>query len=86
MLEHERPLGLQMLIELHPVPCASKQPREGRLAPFERLAPQIVAVEFEDVERPHEDADIVAPVSDPLEQRDAVITARDRLAIEDAGA
>jgi hypothetical protein len=68
------------------VPCASQQSRQRCLAPFERLAPQIVAVEFEDVERPHEDADIVAPVSDPLEQRDAVITARDRLAIEDAGA
>jgi hypothetical protein len=29
------------------LPTASKQPRQGRLAPFERLAPQIVAVEFE---------------------------------------
>jgi hypothetical protein len=34
----QRPLGLQVLIELHTVPCASKQPRQGRLAPFERLA------------------------------------------------
>jgi hypothetical protein len=45
MLEHDRPLGLQVLIELHAVPCASQQPRQGCLEPFERLAPQIVPVQ-----------------------------------------
>jgi hypothetical protein len=47
------------LIELHAVPCASQQPRQGCLAPFERLAAQIVAVEFDDVECQHEHAGIV---------------------------
>jgi hypothetical protein len=34
MLENERPLGLQVLIELHAVPCASKDARQRCLAPF----------------------------------------------------
>jgi hypothetical protein len=85
MIEHHRPLGPQVLIELHTGPCTSQQAPQRCLAPFERLASQIVAIEFDDVERPHEDARIVAPVSDPLEQRDAIFPARDRLAIDDAG-
>ena len=86
MIEHHRPLGLQVLIELHTVPCTRKQLPQRCLAPFERLASQIVAIEFDDVECPHEDARIVAPVSDPVEQRDAIVPAGDRLAIDDARA
>ena len=48
-----------------------------RLAPFERFAPQILAAKH---------AGIVSPVSDALKQRDAVIPARDCIAIDDAGA
>ena len=73
MIEHHRPLGLQVLIELHTVPCTRKQLPQRCLAPFERLASQIVAIEFDDVECPHEHARIVAPVSDPVEQRDAIM-------------
>jgi hypothetical protein len=50
-------------------------------APFERFASQVVAVEFDDGERPH-----VAPVSNALKQRDAIIPTSDRLAIDDARA
>jgi len=83
MIEHHRPLGLQVLIELHTVPRTRKQLRQRCLAPFERLASQIVAIEFDGVECPHEHARIVAPVSDPVEQRDAIIPAGDRLAIDE---
>jgi hypothetical protein len=43
MLQHERPLGLQVLVEPHALRHASQQLRQRRLAPFERLAPQIIA-------------------------------------------
>jgi hypothetical protein len=46
----------------------------------------LLAIEFDDVECPHEDAGIVSPVSDALKQSDAIIPARDRLAIDDARA
>jgi hypothetical protein len=39
MLEHQRPIGLQVLIELHAVASTSQQARQRRLAPFERLTP-----------------------------------------------
>jgi hypothetical protein len=50
------------------------------------FAPQVVAIEFDDVERLHEHATIVAPVSDALKQRDATVAARDCLAVDDARA
>jgi hypothetical protein len=52
-------------------PASRKQLLRRWLAPFERLPPQVVAVEFDEVKRPHEDTAIVASVSDALEQRDA---------------
>ena len=35
-----------------------------------------IAVQFDDVERPHEHAGIMAPVADALEQRDAIVAVR----------
>ena len=51
-----------MLIEPHAVPCASKGARQRCLAPFERFASQVVAVQLDHVERPHKHAAIVPPV------------------------
>ena len=38
MLEHQRPIGLQVLVEPLAVTCPSKQPRQRCLPPFEGLA------------------------------------------------
>src|SRR4051794_25803654 len=66
-----------------PVRLSSFSRAALRLSSGSRL--RFVTVEFENV-GPHEHAAIVTPVSDALEQRDAVLTAHDRLAIDDAGA
>ena len=64
MLEDERSLGLQVLVEAHAGSSAPEQPVQLRLSPFERLAPQIVTVQLKDIEGVHEDTVVVAPVTD----------------------
>jgi hypothetical protein len=76
-------------VEPHTVPCPSQQPRQRCLAPFapfERFAAQVVSVQLDQVERIQEHAAIVALIPDALEQRDAILAARDCLTIEDARA
>jgi hypothetical protein len=74
-------------VEPHTVPCPSQQPRQRCLAPFapfERFAAQVVSVQLDQVERIQEHAAIVTLIPDALEQRDAILAARDCLTIEDA--
>lgn len=76
-------------VEPHTVPCPSQQPRQRCLAPFApfaRFAAQVVSVQLDQVERIQEHAAIVALIPDALEQRDAILAARDCLTIEDARA
>jgi hypothetical protein len=51
-----------------------------------RIAPQIVAVQFDQVEGVEEYAVVSAVVSDQIERGNAVVIAGDRFAIYDAGA
>jgi hypothetical protein len=59
---------------------------ERSLAHVKRLAPQVVAVQFDQVEGVEEDARVVASVADAIEARHAVVAATHRLAVDDAGA
>ena len=63
-----------------------EQARERRLAHCERVAPQIVAVEFDQVEGIEEHARVVTPIPDAVEGRDPVIATCHRFAVDDAGA
>jgi hypothetical protein len=56
------------------------------LADLKRIAPQVVAVQFDQVESIEEDAVVSAVVTDEIERGNAVVIAGDRLAIDDAGA
>jgi hypothetical protein len=87
MMEDEGPVFLvQVLVEPDSRRGTSQNTNELCLPLPEGIAPQVDAVKLDQVEGPHEHAGIVAPVSDPFEQRDAVLTARHRLAIDDARA
>jgi hypothetical protein len=46
MPEHQRPLGLQVLVEPYAIPSARQQPLQPCLALVKRLAPQIVTVQL----------------------------------------
>jgi hypothetical protein len=62
-----------------------QQRRQRGLAGRERLAPQVVAVERDQVERVQEHARVVAAVADAIEARHPVVVADDGLSIDDAG-
>jgi hypothetical protein len=77
-------LALKMLIE----PQARRRPRKHAckrgFTHAERLTSQVLAVEFDKVEGIEEHARIMPPVADAVERRDAVLAARNRLAVDDA--
>jgi hypothetical protein len=44
VIENQCPLSLQVLVELYAVMRANQQSRQRGLAPFKRLAPQVVTI------------------------------------------
>ena len=60
--------------------------RERGLADLKRIAPQIVAVQLDQVEGVEENAFVSAVVTDEIERGNAVVIAGDSLAVDDAGA
>ena len=79
-------LVVEVLVEAQPRCRTPEQARERRLAHCERVAPQIVAVEFDQVEGIEEHARVVTPIPDAVEGRDPVIATCHRFAVDDAGA
>ena len=59
---------------------------ERGLADLKRIAPQVVAVQLDEVEGVEEDALVSAVVTDEIERGNAVVIASDRFAIDDARA
>src|SRR6266436_2108935 len=59
---------------------------ERGLANQKRITPQVVAVQFNQVEGVQEDMVVMAVVANEVKRRHAVVTARDSFAINDAGA
>src|SRR5262245_65231608 len=60
--------------------------RERGLADLKRIAPQVVAVQLDQVEGVEKDAPVSALVTDEIERGDAVVIAGDSFAVDDAGA
>src|SRR5215467_2776826 len=59
---------------------------ERGLANLKRIAPQVIAVQFDQVEGVQERAVIMAAVANEIERGNAVVIAGDSLAVDDAGA
>jgi len=59
---------------------------ERGLAYLERIAPQVVAVQLDEIEGVEEYALVSAVVPDEIERGNAVVVASNRLPIDDAGA
>ena len=64
---------------------AREEAGKRRLAYGERISAHVLAVNLDRVEGTEEDAFIVMPMPDAVEARDAVLAARHRLAVDDAG-
>src|SRR5262245_41808596 len=86
MGKHGRSVRLDVGIEAQTWSGALDQRCQGGLAGVEGLAPQIVAVQLNQVEGVQEDAGVMAAVADAVEARHAAVVAAHGLAVDDAGA
>ena len=77
---------VKMLVEANAGSSRGQRRRKRGLAHLQRVAAQVVAVELDQIKCVEEHAAVVAAVADAIDLRDAAPVARDRLAVDDAGA
>jgi hypothetical protein len=84
--EHERAVRLvEVLVEAQARRGTREHARKRRLAHGERVPPHVLPVQFNQVEGIEEHPLVMMAVPDVVEARNAILTARDRLALHDAG-
>jgi hypothetical protein len=66
VVEHERAVFLHVLIQPQSRRCSRKQRGKRSLAHLERIEPKVIAVEFDEIERPHENGLVMSSVSDAI--------------------
>ena len=79
-------VAFHMLIEANAGSSLGDDGDERGLADLQRVAAQIVAVHLDQVEGVEEHGAVVTAIADAIELGDAAVVARDRLAVDDAGA
>ena len=84
MGEDGRAVALDMLVEPHTGASLGHDRCERGLADLKRITPQVIAVQFDQVESIEEDAPVSAVVTDEIERGNAVVIASDSFAIDDA--
>jgi hypothetical protein len=86
MAEHHfAVLMLKVLIQPQARTGLGQDGGERGLPHLKRVAAEVVAVQFDQVEGVQEDAGVIAPVADAVEAWHLVIVAAYRLAVDDAG-
>src|SRR5262245_3372533 len=86
MGEDGRAVALDMLVEPDARSSLGHDRCERGLADLKRIAPQVVAVQLDQVEGVEEYALVSALVTDEIERGNAVVIAGDSFAVDDAGA
>jgi len=84
--EDGRAVALDMLVEPDAGAGLGHDRRERGLADLKRITPQVVAVQFDEVEGVEEYLVVSAVVPDEIERGNAVVIAGDSFAVDDAGA
>src|SRR5262249_1616977 len=82
--EHGRAVALDVFVEAQPKASFGQHASQRGLAPFQRITPQVVAIELDQVEGVEEDAAVRALVTEELERGHAVVVASHRFAIDNA--
>jgi hypothetical protein len=75
----------EVLVQTQSRKAPAQQARERRLARFQRLASQVLAIQLEEVKGVEEDMLARRLAPQPLEHRKPVLIAGDSLAIDQAG-
>jgi hypothetical protein len=78
MGEDGRAVAFQMLVEAQAKASFGQSTSKRGLAHFQGIAPQVVAVQFDQVEGVQERAVIMAAVANEIERGNAVVIAGDR--------
>ena len=86
MGEDGRAVALDMLVEPDAGAGLGHDRRERGLADLKLIAPQVVAVQLDEVEGVKEYALLSALVTDEIERGNAVVIAGDSFAVDNAGA
>jgi hypothetical protein len=95
MLKHSWTVRLDVLIKPYTGHGAPEKPREHLLpkqtperclSHHERLTPQVIPVQLDQIEGIKENGFIVVPVTDALERRYPIVIASNRFPIDNAGA
>src|SRR6516164_570709 len=86
MGEDGRAIAFDMLVEPDAGASLGQHARKRGLAGLKRIAPQVVAVQFDEVEGVEEYAVVSAVVTDEIERGNAVVIAGDSFAVDHAGA
>ena len=86
MAENSLTIALDMLVEPDAGTGLGHDRCERGLADLQRIAPEIVAIQFDKVEGVEEYALVGALVTDEIERGHAVVIAGDSFAVDDAGA
>src|SRR5262249_59012248 len=86
MGEDGRAITFDMLVEAQAKASFGQHTSKRGLAHFQRITPQVVPVQFNEVEGVEEYALVSAVVADEIERRHALVVASNRLPIDDAGA
>src|SRR5262249_29245571 len=86
MGEDGRAVAFQMLVEAQAKASFGQRTSKRGLADLKWIAPEIVAVQFNEVEGVQERAVIMAAIANEIERGNAVVIAGNSLAVDDAGA
>src|SRR5262249_15130230 len=84
--EHRRAIRLDMLVETQAERSLSQDRSECGFAHLERLATEVVAIQFNQIEGVEEDSVVMPPIADAVEVRHPVVVTGDRLTVDDTGA
>ena len=86
MEKHGLAVALHVLIESNAWPSLGQDYSKRGLATLQRIRSEIVTVQFDQVEGVQENAFVMVPVANAIEQRDAVVITGNRLPVDDARA
>ena len=86
MSEDGRAITLHVFVEPDAGSGLGHNRCERGLADLKRVAPQVVAVQFDEVEGIEKDASVSALVPDEIERGNTVVIAGDSFTVDDAGA
>ena len=84
MSEDGRPVALNVLVPSDTVANLGQHRPEGGFADIEWITSEVVAVQFDEVERIEEYVAIIAPIANVVEGCDTIVVADDCLAVDDA--